>query len=170
MVIFTESDEILYGYNQRLDDLIESFRVNENIKYLTSIGYEVMQDLGTENHLSVSDLIIPNRNYWFRYTQYDKTLISKMPLKWQVGFHHCNYPKSFGNLFMMHLHRVDFELMLERHHIRANKWNLKKEDVAIGWGTYHGVGDREKLLDYFNTIPSPKELIPQEHRNSVYGL
>ena len=71
---------------------------------------------------------------------------------------------------MLHLHRVDFELMLQRHHMRSNKWKLKQEDIDKGWGTYHAVGDREGVLNYFTSIPTPIENIPTQHKNSLYGL
>jgi len=58
--------------------------------------------------------------------------------------------------------------MLKRHEERANKWKLKDDGAGVGY--QHRIGDREGVLKYFNKIPSPKKLIPQEHKNVLNGI
>lgn len=169
VVIFTEIDEILYGYNQKLNDLIEEFTSSEN-QYLTCIGYEIMQDIEKEKQISNEESILENRNNWFRYDLYDKTLISKIPLNYTVGFHHCDQAKNFKNLYMAHLHRMDFNMMLERHHLRATKFNLKKDDLSKGWGMQHSIGDKDGVFNLFNMFKNNIEVIPEEHKKSIIGL
>jgi len=174
VVIFTEVDEILYSLNQSFDSFVEDFRLNNNLSYLSAIGYEIKQDIDHEKPLTQSDNILENRNYWFRYPNYDKTLITKIPLLYQPGFHFCNYDQIFNNLFLLHLHRVDLNLMIERRQKRATTWNLKQDDIARGWGTYHKDGEIEKIKYHFDhyhdSVFISVELIPQEHKNSIYGL
>ena len=174
VVIFTEVDEILYTLNQSFDSFVEDFRNNNNLQYLSAIGYEIKQNIETEKTLNKEDNIIKNRNFWFRYPNYDKTLITKIPLYYGVGFHDCQYPKIQSNLFLLHLHRVDLNLMIERRQKRATTWNLKQDDIARGWGTYHQDGEIEKIKSHFdhyhNGVPIIVEPIPQEHKDSIYGL
>ena len=123
-----------------------------------------------ETSLNKSDEIFKNRNYWFKYSNYDKTLIRKIPLTWCWGFHHVNgkiINQSHG-LYMTHLHRVDFEMMLKRHEDRAKKWNLKNDGDGVGF--QHRIGDREGVMDYFKNIPSIPELIPIEHKIMLEGI
>jgi hypothetical protein len=174
VVIFTEVDEILYSLNQSFDSFVEDFRLNNNLSYLSAIGYEIKQDTNHEKSLTQSDNILENRNYWFRYNNYDKTLITKIPLSYGVGFHDCQYPKLQSSLFLLHLHRVDLNLMIERRQKRATTWNLKQDDIKKGWGVYHSEGETEQIKHNFNHYhtghPILVELIPQEHKNSIYGL
>ena len=69
---------------------------------------------------------------------------------------------------MVHLHRVDFEMMLKRHEERAKKWNLKND--GPGFGFQHRIGDREGVMEYFKNITSMPTLIPYEHKIILEGI
>lgn len=167
-VIFAESDELLYSPDMSLNVLIDTFLANPEKQYITCEGYEIIQDLNDEKPLEIGEEIFKNRKFWFRHGDYDKTLISKIPLTWVWGFHLTkNVTRQLGyNLRMAHLHRCDFELMLKRHEERATKWKLKKD----GGGTQHAIGDREGVLKYFNKIPVHKTLIPAKDKLRLDGI
>jgi hypothetical protein len=168
-VVFAESDELIYSIEKPLNEIILDLINNPSEDYITCIGYEVIEMKG-ETSLNQSDEIFKNRNYWFKYSNYDKTLISKIPLTWCWGFHHVNgkiINQSHG-LYMTHLHRVDFEMMLKRHEDRAKKWNLKNDGDGVGF--QHRIGDREGVMDYFKNIPSIPELIPIQHKIMLEGI
>jgi hypothetical protein len=168
-VIFAESDELLYSTDIPFTEFINKFIESDSL-YLTCEGYEMIQDLENEPPLSQNDLIMPNRNYWFKVPHYDKTLISKIPLDWDWGFHFLlGKSNNFeNNLFLCHLHRCDFELMLKRHEERAKKWNLKEDGPYAG--THHRIGDRDGVLKYFNEVASTVTEIPQSHKLALYGV
>lgn len=169
-VVFAESDELLYSIEKPLNYVIEELINNPNQDYITCKGYEVIEMKG-ERSLTPKDEIFENRNYWFNYSvNYDKTLISKIPLKWIWGFHSAiGKTKLFTNeVYMAHLHRVDFEMMLKRHEERAKKWILKDDGAGIGF--QHRIGDREGVMEYFKNIPSLPVLIPIEHKNVLKGI
>jgi hypothetical protein len=168
-VVFVESDELLYSIEKPLNEIIIDLINNPSQDYITCIGYEVIEMKG-ELSLTPSDEIFKNRDYWFRHLLYDKTLISKIPLSWSRGFHHINKKiinKSYG-LYMVHLHRVDFEIMLKRHEERANKWKLKDDGPYVGF--QHRIGDREGVMNFFKDIPSFPELIPIKHKIILEGI
>jgi hypothetical protein len=169
-VIFAESDELLYSTSYPLNELINKFLSDTHVNYITCVGHEVIQNLDTETPMLEGEELFKKRNYWFDYGDYDKTLISKIPLTWIWGFHLTRVgEKKYGyDLHMAHLHRCDFELMLKRHEERANKWKLKDDGAGVGF--QHRIGDRDGVLKYFNKIPSPKKLIPQEHKNALNGI
>jgi hypothetical protein len=167
-VIFVESDELLYSINIPFTELIGKF-ISSNETHITCTAHEIIEVIGKEKQLLPDDSIIDNRNYWFRYPIYDKTLISKIPLIWTWGFHDVrNVPKNTNpDLFMCHLHRCDFEMMLKRHEERAKKWNLKNDGVS---GFQHKIGDRDGVLKYFKDIPSIPTEIPSIHKVALYGI
>jgi hypothetical protein len=101
---------------------------------------------------------------------YDKVLLSKVPLSWTFGFHEVKgmYPPSQEkNLMMIHLHRIDYEEMVKRHHYRATQCRLKDDGEN---GVQHRIGDRVGVLNYLNKIASPLETIPQMHKQCLSHL
>jgi hypothetical protein len=169
-VLFAEADELLYTLNKNLNESIDDFLNDSSCEYVSCYCHEVVEDLKIESELSFNDKIFEKRNYWFRDIGYDKTLLSKIPLNWCWGFHTTlglrkNYKYS---LYMVHLHRVDFEMMLKRHEERATKWKLK--DDGAGAGFQHKIGDREGVMNYFKEIPSIPELIPIKHKIMLEGI
>lgn len=166
-VIFAESDELIYSTEMDLVSVVDEFLKSDKM-FVKCKGFEVIQDLERESPLNVEDTILDKRNYWFRYPLYDKVLLSKIPLKWDWGFHTCrDINASYAyELTLCHLHRVDFELMLKRHEERAKKWKLKDDGES---GFQHRIGDREGVLAYFNSLKStnPVEEIPENHKKSL---
>jgi len=169
-VLFAEADELIYTLHDTLYNTIIDFKNSQDLVQ-HCIGYEIMQNIEEEN--SIANVIkncniFEHRKYWFRSAaHYDKPLLTKIPLKYCAGFHHANVKLNQKyNLFMCHLHRFDFELMLERHRDRAN-WNLKNDGQL---GFQHKISERKELLKYYNSIPDKCHLIPEEHRALLISL
>jgi hypothetical protein len=165
-VLFAESDEIVYPLFETLDQYIDKFLESED-EYVTCVGYEMMQNLVEEKPLSADDPIMPNRKYWFRYPLYDKTLLSKIPINWQWGFHSHDKPNIYRGLHLLHLHRHDFEMMLKRHEMRVANWKIKND----GRSSYQfKISQRDELMTYFFEQCKTPQLIPAEHISSIRGL
>ena len=166
-VIFTEADEMLYSLDKDLNLIIDDF-LKTNDSCITSVGYEVMQDIQNEKFLNDSEKIMINRDNWFRSITYDKTLISKIPINWSWGFHGSYQPKNFKfNLYLLHLHRHDLKLMIKRHQERSIKWNLK-DDKHHGY--QHRIKEESEILKYFQSIESKIEKIPAEHKKLLIHI
>lgn len=164
-VLFTESDEFVYSLNKPLDECIQDFIASEH-PYATCVGYEVVQDLVNEKALADDEPIMPHRNQWARYPMYDKTLFSKVPLNWVVGFHSHSQPNNYyGGLHLLHLHRHDFEMMVRRHEKRVSKWVMSND----GNGAQNRIADRNGLSKYFNSLQDLRQ-IPAEHKAAICGL
>lgn len=162
-VLFAESDEIIYSPYQPLNDYISKF-LDSSDDYVTCIGHEMMQHLEKEFPLQDSDPIMPNRHYWFRHPLYDKTLLSKIPLNWAWGFHSHDKPNVHRGLFLLHLHRHDFEMMLKRHEMRVAKWKMKDDGNA---SYQFKISHRDELLKYFYEQCKEPALIPPEHQVAI---
>ena len=168
VVIFTEIDEFIYSLDFDLNILIDCF-IKTNDKVLTATGYDIKHNLNVESDLKINDCIIENRNFWYRNKDYDKTLISKIPLYWGIGFHICgNHDKNYKyNLHLMHLHKFDFKLNLERHINRIKGQELEKPWTPnINPGKHNKTFDENEILSFFESIPaqSQLELIPEKHK------
>lgn len=169
-VLFAESDELVYTLDKPLNKVIDEFLLDNLCILQTCTTKEVMENIGVEKELEFGDEIFKHRNQWFDNPIYHKSLLSKVPLKWVWGFHFIKNgtPDKKYDLQMVHLHRCDFNLMLQRHKERATKWNLKDDGAGVGY--QHRIGDREGVLDYFNKIDSKLEIIPQEHKDALNGI
>jgi hypothetical protein len=184
-VLFAEADELLYCLNQPLNEMIDDFLLDDESKYVTAHGFEIKHQ-EHEPIINSDDEIIKNRNYWFSSRLYTKTLLSKIPLNWVWGFHYPIYDKSRMyepgngferhhinqktnedyNLYLIHLHRCDFDLMFKRHEIRS-KWNQKYD----GGGNHNRTSDIRVLYQYFNDTEGADIVeIPEPHKKHLYGI
>lgn len=164
-VIFAESDEILYSAKKPFNEAIDEFIDSDDL-YLTCSGYSVIQDIQTEISLQKEDLIFEKRNYWYKDSAEDKTLITKIPLEWNWGFHSLrgrnnNYHSDF---YLVHLHRFDFETMVKRHKERTSF--KQKQD---GGGT-HWKSNQNDIFEVFQQISSKPLLIPEKHKHALKHL
>jgi len=164
-VLFAESDEIIYSTDLSLSTYIDAFLKDTSCQYRRVTGYEVKHNVGSEPDLIGNTNILKDRNYWFRYTMYDKTLLSKVPLTWHVGFHYIHEPTPAPeeSLFLMHLHRLDYKEMIKRHNIRLSGCVV----IDDGYGGQNRITDKAEILEYLNNIGSPLEIIPQMHKQCL---
>lgn len=165
-VLFAESDEIVYPLFQRLDEYIDKFLEGDD-DYVTCIGHEMMQHLDKEEPLSPTEPIMGKRGHWFRHGLYDKTLLSKVPLDWAWGFHSHKGQNIYRGLYLLHLHRHDFEMMLKRHEMRVAKWKMKDDGNA---SYQFKISQRGELLKYFYEQCKEPQPIPAEHIQSIRGI
>jgi hypothetical protein len=167
-VLFVESDELVYSIEKPLNEIIDTFLNDNEVRYQTCTGYEVIQDLETEKSLETDNEIFKNRNYWFKTTVYDKTLLSKIPLKWVWGFHEITNGNTDRkhNLFLCHLHRVDFEIMYKRNVRRLVGAKIKDDSGSC----QNKIMQRDDLMSYFLLENANKNLIPEEHKLALNGI
>jgi len=126
-VIFTEVDEILIHLNLKLNEYIDVLNEN-NIPYSTTLGYEIYHKMDIEPNYDPNLKILDQRNFWFKHELYDKCLISNQIFNYEGGFHFIQginkYDYLDSNLYMIHLHRFDYFLHMERkmNFIKNNKY------------------------------------------------
>jgi hypothetical protein len=165
-VLFCEADELVYTVDEDFNDVIDKFLSDDSAKFISVRSHELVQNIEDEAPISETDKIFENRNRWFHHKMYDKSLLSKVPLHWVVGFHDTtDYVKDFKyEMFLVHLHRVDFELMMKRHSDRAT-WNHKHD----GGGLQNLTDDRDFLLNKYFKYTEGEELdfIPFKHKETL---
>lgn len=147
-VLYTDVDEIIvpdpaYGDMGRyLDEFDDDF--------VTCRGWEVLHNPQLEAALDPDAPILAQRQWWFRNTAYDKPLLARVPMSWQGGFHGRadGAVNDDPRLFLIHLHRADFDRCLQRHRQRvARPW--KAEQVAQGWGYQSRIVEAAAFASWF---------------------
>lgn len=124
IVLYADIDEIVWhpkGLDKYIDSIPKSSVIRTN-------GYTIMHYLPEEPDLDLTKPILKQRKYWDNHTKdrfgnitrrnYCKPLLSNIPLIWQSGFHDTdNYenPIFDPELYLIHLHGVDYNTCVERH-------------------------------------------------------
>jgi hypothetical protein len=150
-VLFAQPDEIIVADPQKyagLGDYIEKLKV----PVVRCLGKEVVQNLSSEGSIDWSKPLLDQRRYWAPSWHSSKTLLSSYPLDWAHGFHNeNNVPERpiDSSLYLVHLHRVDLQFMLERHHWKKS---LPLKDPQSQLGFHDRWSDNEIMEDYSRFI------------------
>jgi hypothetical protein len=167
-VIFTDIDEILFvnsrNYNG-LDDYIHKL----DLEYVRCVGYDLIHMKDKEKIFKTGKPVLSQRKYWYRTILYDKTLLSRCPLNWKIGFHGVTKENSNQDpdLLLIHLHKLDFD-MCRKKSFERSKLPWSESDVQKNWGWQNRITDFEKFTEYFYNWPSGIEItkIPRGIRKS----
>ncbi|HPI90091.1 MAG TPA: hypothetical protein PK859_12375 [Spirochaetota bacterium] len=152
-VIFTDVDEILLpdpNIYKGLDDYI--FRLKND--YVKCKAYELIHFVDKEKAFDSTKSILQQRQYWYRFRFFDKSLVTKKPLIWTLGFHSVvNYkPRRDKNLYLIHLHKLDYSMCWQRTHERAQRrWNSEDIDNKRGW--QNRITEEKKFYKFFYNFP-----------------
>jgi len=175
-VIFVEADDFLYTLNGDFIQVL-SDHLKEN-DYAINTGYNIVHDyLNTEKDTDLTleqfDCSIKYRNYWTRKPNHDKALVTKVPLFYTHGFHGFR-KKTKGingskceDLFLAHLHTVDFNLNIERGKHRLENRDTKGGD---GEGHHNKTASVNQQIDYFKRFIPKMQTIPIEHKERMISL
>jgi len=170
-VIFCDTDEFLYSLHKPLNETIKDFLKKED-SYITCRGFNIFQDIEKEKTLSEDEDILSHRKHWYHTSYYDKTLISKIPLEWCIGFHSCNQPWNFSfNVYMAHLKYVDFDLLTSRAQEKVKEKEFKHKSGPVS--AHCRILEKEQIISNFNKekeSSSASIAIPKEHREALKGL
>jgi hypothetical protein len=98
-------------------------------------GYELIHLRHAEEPLELGRPILDQRSHWFPSDMYSKPLLARIPLHWRPGGHACieGRREPDPTLFLVHLHRMDYALCLERHR-RYSRWPWSQADLDKGYG------------------------------------
>jgi len=173
-VIFIEADDFLYTLK---GDFLSQMANNlKHHDYVVNTGYNIVHDfLNTEkdSNLTYDEFMCSSkhRKYWSRKPNHDKGLIAKRKLKYSHGFHNVISTDAIGvrdsDLFLAHLHTVDWDINLKRNSHRLKNRVLKKEDLG---GSHNKSIDFDLQKNHFMLFLKNKTLIPEEHKNRMIEL
>jgi hypothetical protein len=148
LVLVSDVDEIVVpspevgGLDVYLDDFQEI--------YVNCLGYELIHMVDREGPFDPAEKVLDQRGYWFANQIYDKPAVASMPMRWAPGFHHTEKVRlrPDPDLRLVHLHRMDYEICLERHRYRDRaRWN--ELDVGAGWASHNRITDDVEFARWF---------------------
>ena len=129
-----------------MDTMVEDF--------VSCLGYEVIHLPDREPALDPERPVMEQRSYWAENAFYNKSALATTPSVWEPGFHRREdgHFRFDPDLFMVHLHRVDYEICLARHKLRSNR-PLQAEDEAADMAAHNLITERERFDQWFFTEP-----------------
>jgi hypothetical protein len=148
VVLVTDVDEIVAPHPARgtLAEYLDAF----DAEYINCRGYELIHRVDREQPFDPSAPILDQRGYWFANNIYDKPAIATVPMQWKPGFHRRldGAMNPDPDLYLIHLHRMDYEICLARHRYRETcAWN--DEDVEQGWARHNRITEEAEFKRWF---------------------
>jgi Glycosyl transferase family 2 len=157
VVLVCDVDEIIAPVPEwgTLGDYLDVFGDD----WVNCLGYEILH-MPSEPGIDLGRPVLDQRRHWFPNDAYDKAAIASVPMTWRTGFHgradfHFN---GDPDLRLVHLHRMDHDLCLQRHETRRRRaW--AEEDTAKGWARHNRIVDPAEFDRWFYE-DSSLELVP----------
>jgi hypothetical protein len=150
-VLFAEADEFVVPDPDRYRDLAAYIEALE-APAACCTGYNVVHYPDEEGPLRFGEPILRQRRWWHPARRwYSKRLLARAPLSWHYGFHDelsAPFVQPDPALYLIHLHRVDFDYCLARHRsVTERRWY--EEDRRRDLGRHYRVVDPEEFRDWF---------------------
>ncbi|TDQ00414.1 glycosyltransferase family 2 protein [Labedaea rhizosphaerae] len=148
VVLFVDADEIV-APDPRTGDLGD-YLDNFDEDFVTCQGYELLHVTDREPAFDPAKPVLAQRSWWYRNDVYSKSLLARVPMLWNLGFHHRLDQKKNVDplLYLIHLHRMDYETCLARHRNRA-AFPRAEKDRAQGWGYQNRITDPVGFREWF---------------------
>ncbi len=167
-VIFTDVDEIIIADVNKYKGLDDYIQKLDN-SFVRCIGYDLIHVPLREEPYNASGSVLSQRMFMYRTEWYNKTLIARQPLNWDVGFHtvdnlHLNLDTD---LMLMHIHKLDFDLCWKTSFERARlKWPV--DDIIHNRGWQNRFTDIDLFREYYEGWPEGYKIeeIPEDLKKS----
>jgi hypothetical protein len=171
IVLTTDADELVAPDPRtgHLGDYLDRFQHD----FVTCRGYEILHRRDLEPPFDSSRPIFQQRSWWYFNPAYSKPLLARVPMQWHGGLHSRVDGQSRGDpsLYLVHLHRMDFEICLARHRQRVSRpWN--RRDWDEGWGYQNRITEGADFERWFyndscSGTPISIEPIPEHWRDLI---
>lgn len=170
-VLVTDVDEIVspvpeWGdLGQYIDRLEE--------EWVNCMGYEVLHMRDREPALDTRKPVFDQRGWWYPNDAYDKPALATEPMTWKAGFHARadSHARFDPDLRLIHLHRMDYDLCLQRHRIR-NRRRWAERDQREAWAVHNQITEEHEFARWFFEDSSCEgiEIKPEKVRATWRGL
>jgi hypothetical protein len=148
VVLVTDVDEIVTPVPEwgTLAEYLDDF----DEEWVNCLGYEILHVHERERPIDLSQPILNQRSYWFANDAYDKAALATMPVTWRPGFHgRADYHfQPDPDLRLVHLHRMDYDICLERHRTRERR-EWAESDVREGWAAHNRITEGAQFDRWF---------------------
>jgi hypothetical protein len=171
-VLYTDVDEFVVPHpsiGDLKDYIIEKFGWD----YVKCTGYEILHMKG-EPKWDTSRPVMEQRSSWFANPQYmNKALLTKVPMRWDAGLHSLDpaqdkyAPNPDPMLYLIHLHRMDYDLCLARNHM-LNTRPRSSKDIEKGWSDHRHIVDPKHFEAWFyGNYATGVQPIPDDWKEAI---
>lgn len=165
-IVYTDVDEFIFtdptAY-QDLDAFLKVFDQRGDWSHVKCCCLTLMHLPDKEPDLDVSLPIIDQRKYWYRYSYYDKPLITKKVLNYEFGLHTAEEQAPvLSAVVMLHLHQYDFKHYMKRHTRWALNYKVCDEDKRDGWNYHYRTIGKELEFQYYHYYGTKKPIQTME--------
>jgi glycosyl transferase family 2 len=147
-VLVTDVDEIVVPRPE--DGTLAEYIERLEEEFVNCVGYEVIHMIDREGPFDPSRGVLDQRGYWFPNSAYSKPALTTKPCRWEPGFHAREDGRRAPDpdLYMIHLHRMDYEICLERHRYRRGRpW--RDLDLEERWASHNLIVDDAEFARWF---------------------
>ncbi len=149
LVVVTDVDEIIAPVPTlgTLGTYLDQF----DEEWVNCLGYELLHQPDREPPLDPDRPIFQQRHWWFHNGAYDKAAVATAPMRWRPGFHgRADFQYRLEpDLRLIHLHRMDYRLCIERHRVRDRKpWATA--DAEQRWAVHNQIVDEAAFAQWFS--------------------
>jgi hypothetical protein len=155
-VLYTDVDEFVVPLSGPLGEYIDNFKG----EYVNCNGFEMLH-IKEEPALDVSRPIMEQRSRWFPNDRFmSKPLLTRVAMEWDLGCHSAKGgPKQDPSLYLIHCHRVDYELCLARHKQIAER-SHSSTDLKNGWSAHRRIVEPVEFEKWFYKDSGAEAHIP----------
>ncbi|MGO9302450.1 MAG: glycosyltransferase family 2 protein [Candidatus Korobacteraceae bacterium] len=149
VVLYVDCDEFLVPDPRKFVNLTE-YLAGTTADCIRPIGLDIVHNRTEEPPLGSDGAVLTHRGYCKFMLGSCKPAITRVPLRWSVGFHTCNVPaKVDPDLFLVHLKYADYQSAIERAEVTRNlKWSNRTFDA--GWSKRHRASGQELTRTFFD--------------------
>lgn len=153
-IVYTDVDEFIFtdptAYTD-LDAFLKVFDQNDSWSHVKCCCLTLMHLPDKEPDLDVDKPIIDQRKFWYRYSYYDKPLITKKVLNYEFGLHTAEEQAPvLSAVVMLHLHQYDFKHYMSRHTRWAMNYKVCEEDKRDGWNYHYRTVGKKLEFQYYH--------------------
>jgi hypothetical protein len=156
-VMFAEADEFIITHphcNFRLAEFID--KMPEDTVRCT--GWQIIHNLRLEPPLDLEKPIMQQRHYGYYWVHFSKSLLSKTPTEWGIGFHDSSPKLECKDLLLIHLHYFDLDISYNRLYERVSRGICPTDPKDFGPNNkILDEKDKFKSLRFNNNLELPKE-------------
>ncbi len=132
-VIYTDCDELLVPDPEVAPDL-QSFCDGVEEEVVTAIGLNLEQMEEEPSPPAAALPLLQARRYARFVHAMCKPVMTRVPIRWDPGFHGSDQPMRFAGLFLFHLRHHDLRVALRRlAKTRSMEWASKEHDHYQRW-------------------------------------
>lgn len=136
IVLYSDIDEIIF--HKDLIGILNTF----TDPFLTTTGFEIVQNIDKEDALSTYDEIVGQRRYGKFSEWYDKSVVLRSAVYWEDGKHSKNSTKNaLDGLYLVHLNKIDINILQQ-----TNKQTAQYYTTGV---PHNRVSDIQELIQHY---------------------